>query len=476
MSWLRRIATRTTAWLSRRPTWKWRTTFSLPAWIFAISLLAAPALAQLCTDLSPVASAQLGPSALSRLANAPGWDRVSVAAGSTQHVRVALTLTGSGSFGIGGVSPRGARWAHPQAGGEAIFVATDNGALWGLQPGGSLSKIWEASYQRFACTNDGLRDAVFHARLFATPAFKAQYSSDLVYSGTVYSSLTAGGGSCSGDNTDNRVTATNAATGVVQWEFNLLGTEDLDIVSGLVLDVDADLLFVTTERTASTSQDSVWAIDVLTGTKAWSVNAGRIQTAPILHDGRLYVATLAGDVKALDPVDGSEIWSVPSSLPYTIDPVLVEQLNGDILILTVDFFGRLRVVRDDGSSGSSVHYITLPGSFAAVSTPIADNMGHALIGAGDGGVYPIDLVTGAVGTPLALDSPTATVTHMLLEPPGLFATPASFLAGTSEGLLARYCTTLGAPPAVPALGPHGLAALLALLLGAGTLLRQRARR
>jgi len=59
---------------------------------------------------------------------------------------------------------------------------------------------------------------------------------------------------------------------------------------------------------------SVWAIDVLTGTRLWSVGAGRIQARPFLHDGRLCVATIAGSVKALDPADGSEIWSVDRTM------------------------------------------------------------------------------------------------------------------------------------------------------------------
>jgi len=68
---------------------------------------------------------------------------------------------------------------------------------------------------------------------------------------------------------------------------------------------------------------------VLTGSKLCSVNAGRIQTRPLLHDGRLYVSTIAGSVKALNPADGSEIWSVDDTLPYAVDPVLAPQADGD---------------------------------------------------------------------------------------------------------------------------------------------------
>jgi len=120
------------------------------------------------------------------------------------------------------------------------------------------------------------------------------------------------------------------------------------------------------------------------------------------------------------------------------------------MILAVDYIGRLRVVRDDGASGSTTQYVTLPNGAIAAGPPIADDAGRALVGADDGQVYPVDLVAGTIGMPIAVDAPTASVLHLLLEPPGLFASQASFLAATSEGRLERHCTTLGAPPAVPA--------------------------
>jgi hypothetical protein len=107
---------------------------------------------------------------------------------------------------------------------------------------------------------------------------------------------------------------------------------------------------------------------------------------------------------------------------------------------------------------------------------IAVDSGGALAGTLDGKVYPIDLVAGTVGAPLSTVNPTATIADMLLEPAGLFATPGSFLVSDDQGTVARYCTTLGAPPAVPALGPYGLPALLLAVLGTGTLLGHRARR
>jgi len=94
----------------------------------------------------------------------------------------------------------------------------------------------------------------------------------------------------------------------------------------------------------------------------------------------------------------------------SVDPVLAPRADGDLLILAVDCFGRLRVVRDDGAI--------------------------------------------AGGPPIAVDAPPASVLHLLLEPPGLFASPASFLAATSEGPLARHGTTPAAPPATSAALPR----------------------
>lgn len=402
--------------------------------------------ARFCADTSVLASADLGNDALSRPEPSPDGSGVAVGQSTSFHGRAASSLVSAGSFSMAGSIRGGPLW-H----GDAVFAGVDQGSVYRLRPPPSIDPIqgvwaqdWVDSFQRSGCTQDGVaQELVLHDRTTATAAFKAQYPIDLVYVGTFYSGVGSG---CGGENTDNKLYAINSDTGGIIWTFNGLNTQDIDVVAGFVLDPSTDRLFFAAERTASTSQHSVWAIDVLTGSKLWSVNAGRIQTRPLLHDGRLYVSTVAGSVKALDPADGSEIWSVDDTLPYVVDLVLAPQANGDLLILAVDFFGRLRVVRDDGASGSSTQYITLPNNAVASGPPIADDAGHALVGADDGQVYPIDLATGSVGTPIAVDVQTASVSHLLLEPPDIFASPASFLAATSEGLLARHCTNLGVPP------------------------------
>jgi hypothetical protein len=426
--------------------------------------LAAPSKAQLCTDVSAEVSVEFGAQSLSTVTPDPTDSLVALSVSTTFQFRDTSNLSSAGSESLGGGLVGQAVWLdsdpHPFQNDWDAIVASDNASLQKLSPSsGMVTKAWERNFQRAGCTGDALGSLTAHMREPATPDFAATHATDLIYVGTSYSSVTSGGGSCGGEDSDNRLIAVRATDGATAWIFNSLKTDSVDTVSGLVLDLANDTLFAATERTASVNQHSVWAIDVLTGTKTWSVNAGRIQNQPILHDGRIYLATLEGAVKALDATNGSEIWSVDSFLPYTVDPTLVELAGGDTLIVAVDYLGSIRVVRDDDTAGTSINYITLPGGVVAAGPPIVDATGKALIGGNDGKVYPLDLLAGSVGTPITVDAATASVEHLLLEPPGLFATPASFLATTSDGLLARYCTTLGAPAAVPALGPLGLGGL-----------------
>ena len=436
-----------------------------------VVMLAPGARAQLCTDTTAIASVDFS-AAPTPVAHSPTWDRITFAVGSTFYKRESDSLSAFGSYGLGGSAVRGPSWGDLSTGDDAMLVATSNGSALRLNGSGTIGKVWDRTLRRSGCASDSLQgDVVPHIRDDATAAFKTAYSTDVLFVATRYSGVGSG---CGGDNTDNRVYALNAETGAILWTFNSLGTSDIDIAAGIVLDAANDTLFMTTERTASANQHSVWAIDVLTGTLLWSVNAGRILTAPILHDGRLYVANVAGEVKALDPSDGSESWGLGSLLPYEIDPVLVELSSGETLIVAVDYYRRVRVVRDDGAAGTSIAYIELPGGTLAAGPPIADDTGRALIGGNDGKVYPLDLVAGTVGMPLVIDGATASVEHLTLELPGLFSAQASFLATTTDGRLARFCTTLGVPAAVPTLTTfrRALFCVLLLILGA-TFLRPR---
>lgn len=318
----------------------------------------------------------------------------------------------------------------------------------------SFDVAWRRFLGRSGCANDALSQGVYHDRTMATPTFQSTYSESFVYVGTRFE---AGGTGCSiGVSTDNRVYALDDTTGAIEWSFNG-GTggssRNVDAVTGMALDRSTDRLFFTTERSLP-GQNSVWALDVLNGSDVWSFDADRILAPPLLFDGRLYVANVPGEIIALDPATGVELWS--TNPLFVLGPgtelTATKLSNGNTLLAVVDLIGQIRVVEDLGASPQEVAWFQLPDgdpgigtlprpSVEAVSKILAAPDGRALVGANDGRVYSLDLLTGTVTGSLAVDGPTTPVPNLVLEPPGLYGTPGSVLVGTND-TVARYCIGL----------------------------------
>lgn len=340
--------------------------------------VAAPASAQLCSDTSPLASYQGSMASGVLLAAGPGG--VKAAMGSQLSFLDPATLgLAELKFQPDEISAVAA--AELEGGLTGVFTSEANGILRAFD-GTTYATLWPGiSLIRSGCINDTLRAApLVHRIADATPAFEATYGDDLVYVVTAYASS----GSCtSGHDTDNKVYAVGASDGLVEWTFNISGTHDVDVVVGMALDPVNDRLYVTTDRTFSTSQDSIWALNVLTGSLAWSANAGRLFTAPVLRDGRLYVTAAAGTVSAYEAVTGTLLWTSPGlGAPLAADqggnPVVIARPDGEVWIAAVDFAGTVHVVRDDDTSATVLQSIALPGTTGETrDTLVADAQGRA---------------------------------------------------------------------------------------------------
>src|SRR5690606_19703211 len=80
---------------------------------------------------------------------------------------------------------------------------------------------------------------VVHVRRYATPAFQAAYSGDVVYMATANVCDTTP------DTKENRIFALDAASGDILWTFNESNSVDMDWVSeSPVLDIQNDMLIV----------------------------------------------------------------------------------------------------------------------------------------------------------------------------------------------------------------------------------------
>jgi outer membrane protein assembly factor BamB len=326
-------------------------------------------------------------------------------------------------------------------GSGAEFIARADGVVTRLNLP-SLAPYWSVSLRRGSCGDDSLAvSPVLHMRRFATDAFKLSFAAEMVYVPTSYSEACG-----ASSTTQNRVYALDANTGSAEWAFNETSSVSMDIPAGVVVDggretqihpdgttsahwVQADTLFVTSERRASVSQHSVWAIDILTSQLRWSANYGRINAPPALsplHVDRFYVATRAGELKALRKSDGAELWSLGTGLHF-LNAMAVSRTGADQRIALVDFEGRIWMARDTGLSGEWLWQAELPTgpvpigttttpAVAAVGTPVIDASGNLYVGAANATIYQLDKDSGAVeGSRTADADASALVREMTLH-------------------------------------------------------------
>jgi len=227
----------------------------------------------------------------------------------------------------------------------------------------------------------------------------------------------------------------------------------------LCLDPASEAPLASSKLTASTLtsvvghpflQRSLWAIDVLTGTKVWSQNVGRMQTLPWVRGDRIIVGTLAGEIKALNKSDGTEIWSVNTggfAITTTIFPEFRNAHNGAYKgwIVAVDFLGRINVVRDEGATGKLLWTTSLPNGVRATGNPAPSPSDRKIyVDADDGQVYQLDFDTGVVEANRLVDSaPGAIVgsSNFVFEDTdgnGSFD-DVRMITGSSNGQLHKYC-------------------------------------
>lgn len=216
-----------------------------------------------------------------------------------------------------------------------------------------------------------------------------------------------------GDTTRNRIIAYWASDLTVKWIFNSDGVIKVDRgTEGCTIDYQNMRLFCGTDLADSaTGQNSLFALDIITGALLWSHDAGAILNRPMLNfsTNRLYVANKPGSLMAYDPAgngsgSGQPLWASPLQVASTGTIVsrspAVESRTGtwQNKILVLDTGGTLHAVQDNGSSGSvmwdlapesGVQYRSLPVVLPGAVTS------HAFVGRDDGTLQMIELGTTA---------------------------------------------------------------------------------
>jgi outer membrane protein assembly factor BamB len=389
------------------------------------------------------AEVKTGYSALSPVGAHPVLGRSVLASGTTVDVVSNETLVSSGTkVFLTGDAQNTPNPVLLDDGKYAVFIAQADGVVTRIdidESTGVPTTNWTRNLRRGGCSDDSLSATPsVHLRRFASETFRATYGSDLVYVPTRY-----GGAICGGDATQNKVHALNVADGSDAWVFNSSNAVNMDIVSeAAFLDIEDDRLFVASERTASPLQHSLWAIDVITGTAAWSAGAGQLQTTPMVRGETIYVGTVTGEVKALNKDDGTVLWSVSLGfIPITTNVFAEFRPPYADLIGVVDLLGTVALVRDDGTAGTKVWTSSL--SAAATSRVAFDpDNGKVYVGADDGKIYQLNIIDGAVEASRLVDAGgrvgDATYVFEDTDDDAVFDT-LSMIAGSDNGFVRKFC-------------------------------------
>lgn len=337
-----------------------------------------------------------------------------------------------------GSAPTGLSPVVTDDSGEEILITVDEGGFaqyWPLPVDFNVPPAWVTSLRRSGCATDSIVAApTMQARRYASPAYQAAYPTDLVFVGTRFQS------GCVGDeHKDNKFFALRGDTGVVEWTFNSLNTDDIDGVSGFALDANNDVLFAATERNDAT-QDSLWAIDVLTGQLLWSANNGPLRVPPMLAGDRVYAASTSGMVWAVDKTTGAPLWTISNGGVPLLASKLVETPAGVVLIASIDLNGEVWLVRDETLFGSAVWIAELPGGAQASSDALVFGLGseNLFVGASDGRIYQLDVATGAVEAS-RLASIGGGVDLLAIQQDNYSSRAPSLFATTDDGKVQRFC-------------------------------------
>jgi len=200
----------------------------------------------------------------------------------------------------------------------------------------------------------------------------------------------------------NKLYALDPATGaVVGAPFdNGGGSSAIGIITGITVDYATNFVYFTSRAAGGGSSHTLWCLDATGGTlaKVWSLAVGDVDGSPVLYEGRIYVGTNTGQVRAVDATTHLVVWTYPAA-PGSDGPVkgyvtpdygtsplrLYYSTNETVWGLTLKL---------DGTGVDSFWSNAAPSN---PSTPLLlFGTAHLLVGCGDGTLQQLDTVTGAV--------------------------------------------------------------------------------
>ncbi len=386
-----------------------------------------------CIDQNPLAHADLDFTPSGVILEADGFDFLLVGTEMFLHTRHPSTLSH-----IDNSSTIGGR--------EGVLVPWDDGSshaftVWGtayvsesvIEPDGSLlaDPLW--THNLASCPEDRMEATpVVHMYDRASDSFRTAYADGLVF---VASSIPQ---ECSGP--PNFVLGIEVETATPRFQFESNASEILGAVRGLSIDPFLDLLFVGADNSITPSA-SLFALDLITATSTWAVDAGRLWGPAVIRNDVLYTAG-GTQLSAWNPADGSPRWSVsvPSGAPIRADVIAPFVPPYHDAIIVRDFLGRVHLARDDGASATWEWTAVVPdgvgGPYLLAFDPVA---GAVYAPDQVGRVHVIDAEAGAIVSATGIDSTGSNASALAVRWPLADGEDVELLVGTEEGDVSRLC-------------------------------------
>lgn len=292
--------------------------------------------------------------------------------------------------------------ALTKAGTEMAFVGAQDGFLYAFDATtatGTNVPVWSRDVRR---TVGATVTCPFEDGIIASPAvqlwnrsnddFKNAQPDDLIFVITRYG--------CDNSESTNRVYAFREATHSVAWVFNLDGSYPMDYGSAsCTVDYTTNTLYCGTQLPAFRYQNTVWAIDTLTGALKWGGNYGGVVTQPIIGYGgqRLYVNSYYPlVVHALDKNTGEEIWSYKPYDPgahFASNMSEYSRPDAQPILWVTDDAGYLYGLIDSGASARQ-YARTNFGSKVTTAPVVSRGNGKVFVGLSNGAVHEFDPIIG----------------------------------------------------------------------------------
>jgi outer membrane protein assembly factor BamB len=214
----------------------------------------------------------------------------------------------------------------------------------------------------------------------------------------------------------NSLFALDLITGTPVWSFDNSVPQGGDglgigiISSSASIQYSTKRLYFASRTRVGGSSDTVWAVDFAANPPQllWSTPIGSVDGSPVLFGGVIYVGNNSGELYALDAASGDVNWSLPLADSAIKGFVFPNYGTGDLFVATNS---KLWSVSDYGSSGEvnpgwPVTAVDVPAPSTPVVIPGAANV---FTGGGDGRLYQLDSLSPIPASSVVLGDGTAAV-------------------------------------------------------------------